>query len=146
MRFNLSEGSESDRNAAIFCVGALGSGKTTLAQKLEYEGFLFGARVIDCDPKGDHRFHLLDGGAAPRRVLTLRPDRALRGMLDPLRVAPAHLRQDVAVSFLRDLLPVRAEPAWETAVVGAVDRVITRAPSRAAQRWCGRSAERDRQR
>ncbi len=26
-------------------------------------------------------------------------------MLDPLRVAPAHLRQDAAVSFLRDLLP-----------------------------------------
>jgi hypothetical protein len=42
-------------------------------------------------------------------------------------VAPAHLRQDAAVSFLRDLLPGRAEPAWETAVVAAVDRVISRA-------------------
>ena len=63
--------------------------------------------------------------------MTLRPDPALRGMLDPLRVAPGHLRQDAAVSFLRDLLPSRAEPAWETAVVGAVDRVLTRsrAPS-----------------
>ncbi len=60
----------------------------------------------------------------PRRV-TLRPDPALRGMLDPLRVAPAHLRQDAAVSFLRDLLPGGADPAWETAVVGAVDRVLT---------------------
>jgi hypothetical protein len=48
-------------------------------------------------------------------------------MLDPLRVAPPHLRQDTAVSFLRDLLPGRAEPAWETAVVGAVDRVLRRA-------------------
>ncbi|MEA2314664.1 MAG: hypothetical protein QOI03_1356, partial [Solirubrobacteraceae bacterium] len=57
----------------------------------------------------------------------LRPDPALRGVLDPLRVAPAHLRQDAAVSFLRDLLPGRAEPAWETAVVAAVDRVVTRA-------------------
>ena len=47
-------------------------------------------------------------------------------MLDPLRVAPEHLRQDAAVSFLRDLLPGRAEPAWETAVVGAVDRVLRR--------------------
>jgi hypothetical protein len=45
-------------------------------------------------------------------------------MLDPLRVAPAHLRQEAAVSFLRDLLPGRAEPAWETAVIGAVDRVM----------------------
>ncbi|HLM87045.1 MAG TPA: ATP-binding protein [Solirubrobacteraceae bacterium] len=124
--FNLREGSDSDRNATILSVGALGSGKTTLAQKLEYEGFLLGARVIDCDPKGDHRFHLLPDVAPHVECVTLRPDPALRGMLDPLRVAPAHLRQDAAVSFLRDLLPGRAEPAWETAVVGAVDRVLTR--------------------
>jgi hypothetical protein len=126
VRFNLREGSDSDRNATILSVGALGSGKTTLAQKLKYEAFLQGARVIDCDPKGDHRFHLLPDVAPHVELVTLRPDPALRGMLDPLRVAPGHLRQDAAVSFLRDLLPARAEPAWETAVVGAVDRVLTR--------------------
>jgi hypothetical protein len=125
--FNLREGSDSDRNTTILSVGALGSGKTTLAQKLKYEGFLQGARVIDCDPKGDHRFHLLADVSAHVECVTLRPDPSLRGMLDPLRVAPVHLRQDAAVSFLRDLLPARAEPAWETAVVGAVDRVLTRA-------------------
>jgi AAA-like domain len=123
---NLREGSESDRNTTILSVGALGSGKTTLDQKLKYEGFLMGARVIDCDPKGDHRFHLLDRVAPHVESVTLHPDPALRGVLDPLRVAPAHLRQDAAVSFLRDLLPGRAEPAWETAVVGAVDRVLRR--------------------
>jgi hypothetical protein len=126
VRFNLREGSDSDRNAAILSVGALGSGKTTLDQKLKYEGFLLGARVIDCDPKGDHRFHLLDEVAPYTECVTLRPDPALRGVLDPLRVAPVHLRQDAAVSFLRDLLPGRAEPSWETAVVGAVDRVMRR--------------------
>ncbi len=124
--FNLREGSDTNRNATILSVGALGSGKTTLAQKLKYEGFLQGARVVDCDPKGDHRFHLLPDVAPHVECVTLRPDPALRGMLDPLRVAPEHLRQDAAISFLRDLLPGRAEPAWETAVVGAVDRVITR--------------------
>jgi hypothetical protein len=124
--FNLREGSESDRNTAILSVGALGSGKTTLDQKLKYEGFLLGARVIDCDPKGDHRFHELEEVAPHTECLTLRPDPALRGMLDPLRIAPEHLRQDAAVSFLRDLLPGRAEAAWETAVVGAVDRVLRR--------------------
>ncbi|HEX4837689.1 MAG TPA: ATP-binding protein [Solirubrobacteraceae bacterium] len=128
VRFNLREGSERDRNTAILSVGALGSGKTTLAQKLKYEGFLQGARVIDCDPKGDHRFHLLDEVAPHAETITLRPDPALRGMLDPLRVAPEHLRQDAAVSFLRDLLPGRAEAAWETAVVAAVDVVLRRAP------------------
>ena len=126
VRLNLREGSDSDRNATILSVGALGSGKTTLAQKLKYEGFLQGARVIDCDPKGDHRFHLLEEVAPHAECVTLGPDPSLRGVLDPLRVAPAHLRQDAAVSFLRDLLPGRAEPAWETAVVGAVDRVVRR--------------------
>jgi hypothetical protein len=123
---DLREGSDSDRNAAILSVGALGSGKTTLAQKLLYEAFLQGARVIDCDPKGDHRFHLLEEVAPHVESLTLRPDERLRGMLDPLRVAPAHLRQDAAVSFLRDLLPARADAAWEMAVLGAVDRVLSR--------------------
>ncbi len=127
VRFNLREGSDSNGNTAILSVGALGSGKTTLAQKLKWEGFLQGARVIDCDPKGDHRFHLLAEVAPHVETITLRPDPVLRGMLDPLRVAPEHLRQDVTVSFLRDLLPVRAEPAWETAIVGAVDRVMRRA-------------------
>jgi hypothetical protein len=126
VRFNLREGSDSNRNTAILSVGALGSGKTTLDQKLKYEGFLLGARVVDCDPKGDHRFHLLDDVAAATECVTLRPDRSLRGVLDPLRVAPTHLRQDAAVSFLRDLLPGRADPAWETAVVAAVDRVLSR--------------------
>jgi AAA-like domain len=127
--FNLSEGSEHDGNATVLSVGALGSGKTTLAQKLQYEAFLRGARVIDCDPKGDHRFHLLADVAPHVESLALQPDPRLRGMLDPLRVAPAHMRQEAAVSFLRDLLPVRAEPAWETAIVAAVDRVIARTSS-----------------
>ncbi len=127
VRFNLREGSDSNRNTTILSVGALGSGKTTLDQKLKYEGFLLGARIVDCDPKGDHRFHLLEEVAPHTECVTLKPDPALRGVLDPLRVAPEHLRQDATVSFLRDLLPGRAEPAWETAVVGAVDRVLRRA-------------------
>jgi hypothetical protein len=127
VRFNLREGSDSDRNAAILSLGALGSGKTTLDQKLVYEGFLLGARVIDCDPKGDHRMHQLEEVAPYVETIALRGERALRGMLDPLRIAPAHLRHDATVSFLCDLLPARAEATWETAVVKAVDVVSRRA-------------------
>ena len=128
VRFNLREGSDTDRNAAILSLGSLGSGKTTLDQKLLYEGFLLGARIIDCDPKGDHRLHQLDDVAPHVETIALRPERALRGMLDPLRVAPAHMRHDAAVSFLCDLLPARSEAAWETAVVKAVDADIRGAP------------------
>lgn len=125
IRFHLKEGSESDRNTAILAVGALGSGKTTLAQKLAYEAFLQGARVVDFDPKGDHRFHLLEDVAPCAETIALRPeDRSLHGVLDPLRVAPAHLRQEATVSFLRELLPSTAKPTWETAVTAAVDRVM----------------------
>lgn len=133
VRFSLREGSDSDRNAAILSLGALGSGKTTLDQKLGYEAFLLGARVIDCDPKGDHTMHKLEEVAPCVETIALGSDRALRGMLDPLRIAPAHMRQDAAVSFLRDLLPVRAEAAWETAIVKAVDAVLRNA----SQPTCG---------
>ena len=127
VRLNLREGSDSDRNAAILSIGALGSGKTTLDQKLAYEAFLLGARVIDCDPKGDHRMHELDEVAPHVETIALRGERSLRGMLDPLRVAPEHIRHDAAVSFLSELLPARAEAAWETAIVKAVDTVLRRA-------------------
>ncbi|HEX4107541.1 MAG TPA: ATP-binding protein [Solirubrobacteraceae bacterium] len=127
VRMNLREGSDADRNTAILSVGALGSGKTTLDQKLKWEGFLLGARIVDCDPKGDHRFHLLDEVAPHAECITLEPDPRLRGVLDPLRVAPAHLRQEATVSFLVELLPPRSDAAWHAAVVRAVDAVATRA-------------------
>ena len=89
MRFNLREGSDQDRNTTILSVGAPGTGKTTLDQKLKLEAFLLGARIVDCDPKGDHRFHLLEEVAPHVESVALRPDPALRGLLYPLRVAPA---------------------------------------------------------
>ena len=52
VRFNLREGSDSDRNTAILSVGALGTGKTTLAQKLKYEGFLLRREGDRLRPEG----------------------------------------------------------------------------------------------
>ena len=127
VRFNLREGSDGDRNTTILSVGALGSGKTTLDQKLKYEGFLQGARIIDCDPKGDHRLHLLEEVAPHTRGRDAAPRSGAARRARPAAGGARAPRQDAAVSFLRDLLPGRAEPAWETAVVGAVDRVLRRA-------------------
>jgi hypothetical protein len=126
--FTLREGSESDSNTAILCVGALGSGKTTLAQKLAYEAFLMGARIVDCDPKGDHSFHLLPDVAAACKTVALAADPKLRGLLDPLLVAPPDLRQEATVSFLTDLFPATLGPAAEAALLRAVGSVIRRAP------------------
>lgn len=124
--FNLRDGSDGDRNTALLCVGALGTGKTSLAQKLCFDAFSAGARVVDCDPKGDHRLHLHDDVAPSAEVLALRPQRGLRGLLDPLRIAPASLKQEATVSFLRALLPHDAPPEWEAAIVSAVASVVIR--------------------
>lgn len=124
--FNPREGSDNNGNTAILSVGALGSGKTTLSQKLAYEAFLLGARIVDCDPKGDHYLHLLADVEPFVDTITLRDSSSLRGVLDPLRVAPAHMRQDAAVSFLCDLLPRRSESSCEAAVLKAVDSVLRR--------------------
>ena len=125
--FDLREGSDTDRPTTILAVGSLGTGKTILTQALLHHAFLQGARIVDPDPKGDHRFHRLPDVAAHTETIALAPDPALRGLLDPLRVAPAHLRQDAAVSFLCDLLPARSDAAWITAIVKAVDTVMRRA-------------------
>ena len=66
--FNLREGSDSNRNATILSVGALGSGKTTLAQKLKYEGFLQGATGDRLRSEGRPPLPPAAGGGAARRV------------------------------------------------------------------------------
>jgi len=71
--------------------------------------------------------HELDEVAPHVETIALRGERSLRGMLDPLRVAPEHIRHDAAVSFLCELLPARAEATWETAIVKAVDSVLRHA-------------------
>ena len=139
VRLNLREGSDENRNAAILSIGALGTGKTTLDQKLAYEAFLLGARVIDCDPKGDHRLHELPEVAPHVETIALRGDRALRGMLDPLRIAPEHLRHDATVSFLRDLLPARPRRHGRPRSPPRSTRSAGGPRARPAWRWCGRS-------
>ena len=43
-----------------------------------------------------------------------------RGMLDPLRIAPADLRVELTHSFLTELLPAPVPPEWQTEIRAAV--------------------------
>jgi hypothetical protein len=121
---DLREASLTDKPPTIALNGTLGGGKTMALQLLEYQAFVQGARIVDIDPKGDHRFHLLPEVAPHAQVIVLGPDPEHAGKLDPLRVAPASERHQAAASFLLDVLPPGVEVRVESAINGAIGRVI----------------------
>jgi hypothetical protein len=129
--FDLTEASRTSRPAAVLCSGTLGSGKTLTAQLLAYQAFLQGSRVVAIDPKGDHRLHELVGSQHVELIELQAGDRD-RGRLDPLRIAPAQTRADLAYSFLVDVLPGPVPPTWQTEIREAVDRAVE-----AGSRCCG---------
>lgn len=123
--FNPRDGSRLNRATAIALFGNLGTGKTALAQKIMYQAALDGARVIDQDPKGDHRWYeLLPADSV--EVVTLAPEPHMRGLLDPWRAAHADMRITAAVTFLKALLPAGVDPVWETTLFKAVHLVDER--------------------
>ena len=156
VRFNLREGSDSDRNTTILSVGALGSGKTTLDQKLKYEGFLLGARVIDCDPKGDHRFHLLeevaphtecvDAAARPGAARRARPAARRAGAPAPGRrgVVPARPAAGAGRAGVGDGGRRGGRPRDRRARATPTCLEVVRGAARRATRSTGRSARRSR--
>ena len=134
--FDVTEGSRASRPPAVLCTGTLGSGKTLTAQLLALHAFIGGSRVIDLDPKGDHRLAAVIGAHEVEEV-ELTADGSDRGMLDPLRIAPDDLRVELAHSFLTDLLPAPVAPEWQTEIRAAVSDVV-----RAGGRSCGLVVER----
>src|SRR5439155_12870942 len=108
---------------AVLCTGTLGSGKTLTAQLLALHAFAGGSRVIDLDPKGDHRLADVIGDEHVEHV-ELTADGTYRGMLDPLRIAPDDLRVELTYSFLSELLPQPVHPAWQTELREAVADVV----------------------
>ncbi|MBI5105913.1 MAG: ATP-binding protein [Solirubrobacterales bacterium] len=121
--FDVAEGSRTSRPPAVLCTGTLGSGKTLTAQLLAFHAFLGGSRVVDLDPKGDHRLAEVVGDEHVEHV-ELSADPEHRGMLDPLRIAPEDLRVELGHSFLVELLPAPVPPAWQTEIRGAVADVV----------------------
>ena len=103
--FDLTEACRSARPPSVLCAGTPGSGKTMLLQYLMFLAVLQGSLVCDIDPKGDHRWTDLPEIADHVEVIELSGDPRWQGLLDPLRVGDEHTREDLATSFLVDLLP-----------------------------------------
>jgi hypothetical protein len=126
VRFDITEASRTGRPPSILLAGTLGSGKTIAAELLAYQAERRGSLVVDVDPKPDHNFEGLPELDKRVHVIELSGQDRYRGLLDPLVVAPEGLREDLASSYLMELLP-QAPAAWETQVRKAVRRTLEHA-------------------
>jgi AAA domain-containing protein len=123
VRFDASQAPREDRASAVLLIGTLGSGKTVATQTIEYAAERMGSLVVDCDPKPDHSLHLLGDLAGRVQVLELSGAEAQQGRLDPLAIGLPDLREELAVSYLLELLP--GNPAqWENAISLAVKETV----------------------
>lgn len=120
--FDTTEAPRASRPPAVLCAGTLGSGKTIGAELLAYQAFLAGDRIVDVDPKGDHKLWQLCGDPHVERI-ELSPDPRYQGMLDPLRIGPPDTRNDLAYAFLVALLPQPVKSAWQTEIRRAIEQV-----------------------
>jgi len=123
--FDITEGSRESRAPAVLCTGTLGSGKTLTAQLLALHALLGGSKVVDLDPKGDHRMIDVLSEQLVEQV-ELSADGSNQGALDPLRIAPPDLRVELAHSFLCELLPSPVPAEWQTEIRAAVAEVADR--------------------
>jgi hypothetical protein len=81
--------------------------------------------VVDVDPKPDHNLEGIPELDGRVEVIEISGEERFRGMLDPLRIAPPSIREDVASAYLVELLPA-VPPAWETHIRKAVRDAIGR--------------------
>ena len=131
VRYDPTQAPREDRASAVLLVGTLGSGKTVAAQAIEYAAERRGSLIVDFDPKPDHGLHRLRELSERLQVVELSGDPAQQGRLDPLAVGLEDLREELACSYLLDLLP-GPSAAWENAVSRAVKDAV-REGSRSTQ-------------
>jgi hypothetical protein len=119
VRYDATEAPRTSRAPGVLLAGTPGSGKTIGGEAIAYAAAARGSLVVTFDPKPDHN---LEG--APRlegkvEVLELSGQPDNRGKLDPLQVGLPELREELASSYLIELL--RDPPAsWEVAIDRAV--------------------------
>lgn len=123
VRFDSTQAPREDRASAVLLIGTLGSGKTVATQAIEYAAERRGSLVVDFDPKPDHgldRIGELDGRV---QVVELSGDPAQQGRLDPLAIGLPDIREELACSYLLELLPGPSN-RWENAVSLAVKDTV----------------------
>lgn len=123
VRYDPAQAPREDRASAVLLIGTLGSGKTVTAQAIEYAAERMGSLIVDFDPKPDHGLHRLPELQERLQVLELSGDPAQQGRLDPLAIGLDDLREELACSYLLDLLP-GSTAAWENAVSRAVKDAV----------------------
>jgi hypothetical protein len=123
VRFDATQAPREDRASAVLLIGTLGSGKTVASQAIEYAAERRGSLVVDFDPKPDHGLHRLPELDGRLQVLELSGDPAQQGKLDPLAIGLPDLREELACSYLLELLP-GPTGAWENAISLAVKDTV----------------------
>src|SRR5580704_5463842 len=123
VRFDPTQAPREDRASAVLLIGTLGSGKTVATQAIEYAAERRGSAIVDFDPKPDHGLHRLRELTGRLQVLELSGDPAQQGRLDPLAIGLDDLREELACSYLLDLLP-GPTGAWENAISLAVKDTV----------------------
>jgi DNA helicase HerA-like ATPase len=123
VRFDATQAPRESRASAVLLIGTLGSGKTVAAQTIEYSAERRGSLVVDFDPKPDHGLHKLAELGERVGVLELSGDPAQQGKLDPLAIGLEDLREELACSYLLELLPGPSS-TWENAVSLAVKDTV----------------------
>jgi DNA helicase HerA-like ATPase len=123
VRFDPTQAPREDRASAVLLIGTLGSGKTVTSQAIEYAAERRGSRVVDFDPKPDHGLDRVPELAGRLQVLELSGSETQQGRLDPLAIGLPDLREELACSYLLELLP--GNPAqWENAISLAVKETV----------------------
>jgi hypothetical protein len=117
--YDPTEASRTSRPAGVLFLGTTGSGKTNAAETIAFAGERCGSRVIGFDPKPDHGFDKVPELEGRVGVLELSGAERHRGAVDPLAIAPADLREELASSYLLELLR-QPPPSWENAIQRAV--------------------------
>ncbi len=124
MCYDPTQAPRESRASAVLLVGTLGSGKTVAAQAIAYAAQRRGSLIVDFDPKPDHGWENFPEITEDLQVLELSGDPAQQGKLDPLQIGLKDLREELACSYLLELLR-DPPPAWENAIGRAVKDAVS---------------------